>query len=374
MKQLALPDKRSLPCLLASKCEGLQRSPCGSANTIHARVGISVVCGGNDTLLRRTRLSKRSSSMPCSARTASQSKLEGQDHPCHQARCTPPAVLASLRQAYGAAQVGALDESLGRLKLTNPFKLTAADAQAEGAEDKFDLLYGEMLPQAVSKALGPERLLPSAHARTLLELGMGTGKFAMQAFLEVPHLELVVGVELTHARFAIAAKALKKFAARHPGRFGCQVEKNGATGQVTCARLVEQARVLEFRLGDMLQVELGLISRADAIVMAVAFPAEMFSKVQRLLHNTKQGCRVLTYEDFQLESSRTWQPPAPRVFHRLECNKSGDFYPASWVPNPGHAFYLHEAKVFKHTEKCIGQTRLILQDHASSDTSNEVHA
>jgi hypothetical protein len=278
---------------------------------------------------------------------------------------TPPGVLALLRQAYGDAQIGALDEKL------KGFKLLAADSSIEQNEEVFDLTYGEMLPQGVSKALGPERLVPSTQARILLDLGMGTGKFAMQAFLEASCLEHVMGVELTNARFRIAAKALKKLAARNPGRFGCQVHRDPETGEEKSVRLVENWRSVEFRLGDIFQVENELINKADAIIMAVAFPTEMHTRVQQLLKGAKQGCRFLTYEDHGLEVSRTWDAPAPRAFNRLACNTTHDHYPVSWVPKPGHRFHLHEVGAFQNRSAVRKRSSGTVQSHAESKMCHE---
>jgi len=171
---------------------------------------------------------------------------------------------------------------------------------------------------------------------------MGTGKFAMQAFLEVPHLVQVIGVELTHARFGIAAKALKRLAAKNPARFDCHETKDAEGRHAKWLRLVECDRVLDFRRGDIFQLGAELIARADAIIMAVAFPKDMFGRVQKLLGHAKQGCRILTYEDLKLGESHTWNPPAPRAFHQLPCNGAADRYRVSWLPKPGHHFYLHE--------------------------------
>jgi len=204
-------------------------------------------------------------------------------------------------------------------------------------------------------ALGSERLL-TAQARVLLDLGMGTGKFAMQAFLEGAQLVQVVGVELTQARFRIAARALKRLVAKSPGRFGSQDDRCMDGGKNNCLRLVENtaigSRTLELRHGDIFELEKELISRADVIIMAVAFPEEIIAMVKQLLGQAKQGCRILTYEDLNLELSHTWDPPAPRAFHQLKCNKSADEYPVSWLPNPGHQFFLHEVGTF---QKCEGR-------------------
>lgn len=68
--------------------------------------------------------------------------------------------------------------------------------------EKGSLLYGELLPRGVNKAMGP-RHLNAAKARTIYDLGMGTGKVAMQVFLQFPNLTRVYGIELSRARFEL---------------------------------------------------------------------------------------------------------------------------------------------------------------------------
>lgn len=50
--------------------------------------------------------------------------------------------------------------------------------------------------------MGPKHL-NAAKASTVFDLGMGTGKVAMQVFLQFPNLTRVYGVELSRARFAL---------------------------------------------------------------------------------------------------------------------------------------------------------------------------
>ena len=45
--------------------------------------------------------------------------------------------------------------------------------------------------------------LRAIHSRTVFDLGMGTGKVAMQAFLQYPNLQRSFGVELSLARCAL---------------------------------------------------------------------------------------------------------------------------------------------------------------------------
>ena len=50
--------------------------------------------------------------------------------------------------------------------------------------------------------MGP-RHLNAPKASTIYDLGMGTGKVAMQVFLQFPNLKRVYGIELSQARFEL---------------------------------------------------------------------------------------------------------------------------------------------------------------------------
>jgi hypothetical protein len=65
---------------------------------------------------------------------------------------------------------------------------------------KGSLLYGELLPRGANKAFGPKRL-SAQDASVLFDLGMGTGKIAIQAFLQFRNLKYVYGVELSTGRY-----------------------------------------------------------------------------------------------------------------------------------------------------------------------------
>jgi len=73
------------------------------------------------------------------------------------------------------------------------------DEQVLAKDAKSSLLYGELLPRGINKAICPGRL-EGHHASVIYELGMGIGKVAMQCFLQFPNLERVYGVELSVAR------------------------------------------------------------------------------------------------------------------------------------------------------------------------------
>lgn len=73
---------------------------------------------------------------------------------------------------------------------------------SERSETQGSLLYGELLPRGVNKAMGP-RHLNATKAGTIYDLGMGTGKVAMQVFLQFPNVKRVYGIELSQARFEL---------------------------------------------------------------------------------------------------------------------------------------------------------------------------
>ena len=72
--------------------------------------------------------------------------------------------------------------------------------------NKGSLLYGELLPRGANKAFGAGHLNCS-EARVLYDLGMGTGKVAIQAFVQFRNLDYVYGVELSVGRYWCVARA-----------------------------------------------------------------------------------------------------------------------------------------------------------------------
>lgn len=89
---------------------------------------------------------------------------------------------------------------------SNPSKHTHTarrySIKKNGTNRKGSLLYGELLPRGVNKAMGPKHL-NAAKASTIYDLGMGTGKVAMQVFLQFPNLSRVYGIELSQGRFEL---------------------------------------------------------------------------------------------------------------------------------------------------------------------------
>lgn len=81
----------------------------------------------------------------------------------------------------------------GHVSITDSDKLVAQQL-------KISLLYGELLPRGANKAFGAKRL-EVYNASSLYDLGMGTGKVVIQAFLQFKNLTRVVGLELSQGRY-----------------------------------------------------------------------------------------------------------------------------------------------------------------------------
>jgi hypothetical protein len=84
--------------------------------------------------------------------------------------------------------------------------LTESDREIS-SQGKCSLLYGELLPRGANKAMEKERL-DCGSAQTLFDLGMGTGKIVLQAFLQFPSLLYCYGVELSEGRYRLAEEAV----------------------------------------------------------------------------------------------------------------------------------------------------------------------
>ena len=108
------------------------------------------------------------------------------------------------------------------------------DDRRRATEDRGSLLYGELLPRGVHKALDA-RHLDAARASSVYDLGCGTGKVALQAFLQFPNLKRVYGVELSLARFHVAERALLALAARDDCDAHVTRREPGSSIEVTSA-------------------------------------------------------------------------------------------------------------------------------------------
>ena len=140
--------------------------------------------------------------------------------------------------------------------------------KAVAAASKASLLYGELLPRGVNAALSPERL-DAGNARTVFDLGMGTGKVPIQTFLQFPNLSLVRGVEISTGRFAVAERAALDLVRLLPDEFEVQNHVPGrkiVVGSQPAKSLKDNgSRRLELICGDMLDT--AQIDEADIVMI-----------------------------------------------------------------------------------------------------------
>jgi hypothetical protein len=203
-------------------------------------------------------------------------------------------------------------------------------------QTKGSLLYGELLPRGANKAFGQGRL--GCHdAAVLFDLGMGTGKIAIQAFLQFRNLQYVYGVELSVGRYNIAEEsALKMIDLLGKETFKIQSMKGRyiVITEILAGGDDEHGRVLHLECGDMFEVQ--NVDIADIVMLETDIPASLQPDLCQLLGKMHDGARTLTYLDLR----RIWTPGSI-PFRQLESNKHlSDRFPTSWSVQRGHHFYL----------------------------------
>lgn len=191
------------------------------------------------------------------------------------------------------------------------------------------LLYGELLPRGVNKALGPARL-DAASSKTLVDLGMGTGKVCIQAFIQFPSLEHVFGVELARSRFCIARDAARSLCALYPDEYE---ELLCDSGRIVVER-VGGGQVLEFVHGSMF--DCAFVPRADIVLLETDVLAASHGETCEMLRRMRPEALLLTYLDLEL----MWDAESfPFVQHKDNKDLT-DRYPTSWSVSRGHHFYI----------------------------------
>jgi len=242
---------------------------------------------------------------------------------------TPPEVLAALVQAFGADKVGETGYEIAAAACTSEEE--KQQARTRGSS----LLYGELLPDGVSKALTPERLGRAlGRDAVLLELGMGSGKVALQSFLQCRGVSHVLGVELVPSRYAIAEAALLRLAESMPYAFR---RRDYFPGELVSVEEIGSGRKVEFRCADFFALGLDLTERSDAIFFAVHIPCSLFPELCRRLARAKEGCRLFTYHALDA----IWWTDEPCPFRQCEANVAEtDTFSTSWSPQ-GYRFYVY---------------------------------
>lgn len=228
-----------------------------------------------------------------------------------------------LHRSFGSKIQETGHKTSGHLCVTEEDRSMARDA-------KGSLLYGELLPRGVNKALSPKHLR-ATHARVVFDLGMGTGKVAMQSFLQFPNLQRAFGVELSLARFKIAEKACFNLLRLHPDLYTLVSHTEGKFLQL---RSVQGNGMLQLQWGNMLHVT--DLHEADIVFLETDVSQDVYHSLCLLLLQMKDGGRILSYLDIR----KIWDV-GPFPFHQLEVNRSlADRFPTSWSVHRGHHFYI----------------------------------
>jgi len=201
---------------------------------------------------------------------------------------------------------------------------------------KGSLLYGELLPRGVNKALDGFHL-DAAKAQVLFDMGMGTGKVAIQAFLQFRNLTYVYGVELSVGRYLVAeAAALRMVQLLGQESFRVDVIHGE---QIVITEVVsnssDKGRTMKLQCGNMLDVK--DLSCADIIMMETDIPAHLqFDLCTMLQRQMRDNASILSYHDLY----KIW-PLSSYPFKQLDINCSlTDRFPTSWSVQRGHHFFL----------------------------------
>ena len=224
------------------------------------------------------------------------------------------------------------------------------------------LLYGELLPRGANKAFGCNRLYVE-EAKVLFDLGMGTGKIAVQAFMQFRNLQYVYGIELSEGRYKLAEEAAIRMV-KLLGKEGFRIQcKEGQFIIVTeLDKEGEVDRVIHLECGNMFDVT--NIDLADVVMMETDIPTSSHPSLCLLLNQMRLGARTLSYLDLRKIWSFT-----PLTFTQLEANKRlSDRFPTSWSVQRGHHFYLWNKTVEKNITPLAINTDLY--DEEEFDTDN----
>ena len=182
-----------------------------------------------------------------------------------------------------------------------------ADDQATAAEHQASLLYGELTESGGAQMLS-EKYCDVQSATILYELGMGTGRLALQAFASYSWLQKVVGVELSRQRFLVAAGGARKFAQAHGYRLVEQAARLEVIGGTP-----SHSRRLEFVNGDLFDVPISELKRAEILLILAEVPH--LERLDALVNSLNPGTRLGTLEDLSLRRNvcvqaipedRTW--------------------------------------------------------------------
>lgn len=141
------------------------------------------------------------------------------------------------------------------------------------------------------------------------DLGTGSGKVPIQAFLQFKQIRKCVGIEFTQTRYNLCVSNINNLIEH--GYKGRKFEKITSIDDndcnVKCIKIRECnvkgnynfERTCEFWCGNMFDYPNGIID-SDICNIAVDFASSMNSKLIEFMENTKIGCTFLTYHNISM--------------------------------------------------------------------------
>jgi hypothetical protein len=299
---------------------------------------------------------------------------------------SPVNVLQVVNKCYNLKTVEKGHSTVGHLSVNINDNIIAA-------EKSHNLLYGEILPEGVTKIFDSKHL-DINNAKIVMDLGMGLGKVLVQAYLQYPHVDELIGVEISTGRYEKSVKALRTLSVKLSAQMFkplyepqyCMTENLTANSQIitrspqivskippmesksvldTSSKIFsgkksilkpkklrvdltpyfsstklkpsilknKRKRRIYFCNGDLFECGIwtSKIAEADIILLETTFEETLIPKLKLLLLTMKRNARLLTYLDLYDSDSN---------FKRLPCNTVSDRIFTSWAPLKGHRFHL----------------------------------
>ena len=194
------------------------------------------------------------------------------------------------------------------------------------------LLYGELLPEGLDKALDSDHL-DASNAKIIYDLGMGTGKAVFQIFLsnDYKNISKVIGVELSKARYRIAQRAGLRLVSEYSDLY--ELESYEKDSHLKISSTHKSKRCLILKCDNLLNTE--NIAKADIIICDTEFPKKLSEPLYDFFRNLSNKTRVMSYLNFDKFFTNN------EMFKRMSINKQKtDKFKTSWATETGHRFYL----------------------------------
>eukprot|EP00948_MAST-09A_sp_MAST-9A-sp1_P002060 g2060.t1 len=195
------------------------------------------------------------------------------------------------------------------------------------------LLYGEVLP------IGLDTIMDKIHfdgptCKVFTDLGMGTGKLVIQAFIQFPTIQRAVGFEISQSRFAIAEEAVLRLVEYFGDYFYLDKEKyiQGRTVVIKD----RNGRSLEMYTTSMfLMCDISLY-KSDVIILQTNIMPNSYYSLLRMITFFKRGAKILSYLNFE----NVWNfEMFPLEQYPINLAMS-DRFATSWTSDRGYHFYL----------------------------------